>query len=216
MNEPFTITERTRVHRKPERSQYDAQTIYAVIDSAFFATIAFGDGKDVHAIPTAVWRHEDHLYIHGSKASRMLNELANGRQVCVSITHVDALVLARSVFAHSINYRSVCVYGVFSEVPVLEKEMQFQHFLEHWAPGRWNHARTPSEQELAATAMLRIPLTEAVFKGRQGPVKDLAQDMNHPVWAGLAPLGRQWLELQQDSEQTNQNLPGSTLQNLSI
>ena len=135
MSDKLTKTARTQVHRKPDRSNYDRQTIYDVIDAAFYATIAFSDGKDAHAIPTAVWRHEDNLYIHGSKASRLLKELAAGRQACVSITHVDALVLARSVFAHSMNYRSVCIYGVFSEVAQSEKEVHFRHFLEHSGPG---------------------------------------------------------------------------------
>lgn len=211
MTDKFDITKKTQVKRKPERAQYDRQVIYEVIDAAIYGVIAFSDGEDVHAIPTAIWRVEDALYIHGSRASRLLQELIQGRPVCVSVAHIDALVLARSAFAHSINYRSVCIYGVFSSVPESMKEESLRHFLENLAPGRWQYVRKPTPQELSATDVLRIPLLECVYKGRQGPVKDLAPDMDHPVWAGLAPMQQQWLELQQDLGQNAENLPGKVL-----
>ncbi len=214
MTDKIDVTERTRVRRKPERAEYDLQIINAVIDAAFYGVIAFSDGENVHAIPTAIWRNEDYLYVHGSKASRLIQALIQGRQACVSIAHIDALVLARSAFAHSINYRSVCIYGVFEAVPESMKEESLHHFLEHLAPGRWQYVRTPTTQELSATAVLRIPLLECVYKGRQGPVVDLAHDMDHPVWAGLAPMQQQWLELQQDPKQNTKDLPGTALKKI--
>ncbi|MBS0351987.1 MAG: pyridoxamine 5'-phosphate oxidase family protein [Proteobacteria bacterium] len=211
MTEKINLTERTQVKRKPERAQYDRQLINAVIDAALYGVIGFSDGKNVHVIPTAIWRIEDYLYIHGSKASRLLQELIQGAQACISITHVDALVLARSAFAHSMNYRSVCIYGEFSEAPEALKQESLRRFIEGLVPGRWQHIRQPTPQELAASVVLRIPLSECVYKGRQGPVVDFAQDMDQPVWAGLAPVTLQWLDLQQDSSQELQDLPGKAI-----
>lgn len=215
MNDKFSMTERTRVRRKPERSHYDHHEIYEVIDNAFYGTIAFSDGKNVHAIPTAIWRENDYLYIHGSNGSRLLRTLKEGTgDVCVSITRMDGLVLARSAVAHSMNYRSVCVYGKFSAVADEDKTQHFQYFLEHWLPQRWQYVRPPSSQELAAVTMLQIPLTEAVLKSRRGQVTDYPEDTELPVWAGIAPLRLQWLLHQQAPEQNGADLPGKSLREI--
>jgi uncharacterized protein len=214
MSDKLSMTERTRVRRKPERSHYDRHEIYQVIDNAFYGTIAFSDGKNVHAIPTAIWRENDYLYIHGSNGSRLLRALKEGIAACVSITLMDGLVLARSAVAHSMNYRSVCVYGTFSPVADDDKAKHFQYFLEHWLPGRWQYVRPPSAQELAAVTVLQIPLTEAVLKSRRGQVTDYPQDLELPVWAGIVPLGQKWLAPQQTPEQNGADLPGKSLREI--
>lgn len=208
MQQTLTSTVRTRVRRMSERANYDITVIQTLIDDCPFGTIAFSDGKDVHAIPTAIWREENHLYIHGSNGSRLLKILAMGAEVCVSITRIDGLVLARSAFHHSMNYQSVCIYGVFENVEPAAKNKHMQRFLEHWIPGRWQHVRAPSDNELAATTIMRIPLVEAVLKSRQGPPKDDAEDMEQQVWAGVIPLQMQWQLPQQVIEQNDAALPG--------
>jgi len=208
MNQILPPTDRTRVRRLPARANYDLTAINAILDEALFATIAFSDGENVHAIPTAIWREDQHAYIHGSNGSRLLKMLGSGAQACVSVTHIDGLVLARSAFHHSMNYRSVCIYGTFEFVEEENKNAHLRYFLEHWMPGRWQHVRAPDKNELAATALMRIPLTEAVLKSRSGDPKDDGGDMQHPVWAGVLPLERQWQSPQQVAEQRHIQLPG--------
>ncbi|QLH43416.1 MAG: pyridoxamine 5'-phosphate oxidase family protein [Coxiellaceae bacterium] len=216
MPHTLPMTHRTRVARLSQRASYDQATIFAILDQALFATIAFSDGVDVHAIPTAIWREGSHLYIHGSNGSRLLKMLQKGMQVCVSVTHIHGLVLARSAFHHSINYASVCIYGVFETVAESTKNQHMQRFVEHWMPGRWQHLRQPDKSELAATTIMRIVIKEAVLKSRQGPPKDDADDMVYPVWAGVVPLQPQWQTPQQVVEQEGHNLPGLSVRDLSI
>ena len=208
MSEKIPMTARTKVKRIKARASYDLQAIYEAIDNALYGTIAFYDGQNSHAIPTAVWREEDYLYIHGSNGSRLLKFLQDGNQACVSITHLHGLVMARAALNHSINYCSVCIYGCFETVAAADKNYHLQHFLEHWLPGRWQHTRAPSKKELAATTILRIKITEAVLKARQGPPKDSEEDMQQAVWAGVAPLQLKWQKLQQVPEQADPDLPG--------
>lgn len=207
-------TPRTQVRRMKERANYDQTAIFAAIDAALIGTIAFNDGVNVHAIPTAIWREDEYLYIHGSNGSRLLKSLQTGAQICVAITNVYGLVLARSAFHHSINYSSVCIYGIFEVVAEEMKSKHMERFLEHWTPGRWQHVRTPDKNELAATTIMRIPIIEAVLKSRQGPPKDDLADMDQPVWAGIMPLHLAWQTPEQIVEQKNQNLPGLTLRKL--
>ncbi len=202
------MTNRTRVRRIAERADYATATIHALLDESPVGTIAFSDGVNVHAIPTAIWREDQHLYIHGSNGSRLLKILGQGAQVCVSVTRIDGLVLARSAFHHSMNYHSVCIYGVFESVDPAAKNQHMQCFLEHWLPGRWQHVRTPNPNELAATTIMRIPIVEAVLKSRNGPPKDDPEDMEQEVWAGVIPLQSLWQTPQQVTEQNNVNLPG--------
>lgn len=208
MQQTVEITKRTRVKRQKARANYEKEAIYNVLDNALVATIAFSDGIHVHAIPTLAWRENDYLYIHGSNGSRLIKCLQTGMEVCVSITHLHGLVLARSAVHHSVNYSSVCIYGAFTTVEETHKASHMQYFLEHWMPGRWQFTREPDKQELAATTLMHIPLKEAVAKSRQGPPTDIEADMQHPVWAGVVPMQPQWQNPQQVAEQDNANLPG--------
>ena len=139
--------------------------------------LLFYDGAIAHAIPTTIWREENHLYIHGSNGSRLLKFLHTGAQVCVSVTNIHGLVLARSAFHHSINYNSVCIYGAFEAVAEDTKKNHMHCFMEHSMPGRWQYVRIPNKKELAATTIMRIAIVEAVLKSRQGPPKDDVSDM---------------------------------------
>jgi len=179
---------RTQVHRKPQRAHYDATTVHAIIDQALVCQIAFNQGGSVHCLPTACWRDGDHLYIHGANNSRLTQTLLTD-DCAVSITHLDGLVLARSAFRHSMNYRSVVIYGRFAEVTDTgAKAAAFHSFVEHVSPGRAARVRLPSPAEIAGTRLLRIPLDEAVAKIRNWGVEDSADDMDIPVWAGVMPL----------------------------
>lgn len=179
---------RTRVRRVAHRGHYDRTTLHAILDEAYVCHIAFADEHSVHCIPTACWREGDHLYIHGSNGSRMLKLAGSGAQVCVTITHIDGLVLARSAFNHSMNYRSAVIYGAFDVVPDAQKPAVLDTFMEVLAPGRSRQARPGNAKELAATTVLRIPLDEAACKVRTGGPKDDVEDLDLPVWAGVLPM----------------------------
>lgn len=181
-------TDRTRVNRVARRGHYGAATLHAILDEAYVCHIAFADEHGVHCIPTACWREGDHLYIHGSNGSRMLKLAGSGAQVCVTVTHIDGLVLARSAFNHSMNYRSAVIYGAFEVVPDAHKPAVLDAFMEFLAPGRSQQARPGNAKELAATTVLRIPLHEAACKVRTGGPKDDAEDLDLPVWAGVLPM----------------------------
>lgn len=179
---------RSRIKRVPDRGHYDAATIHAILDAAWLCHVAFvHDGAPV-VIPTACWREGDHLYIHGSTKSRMAMALAEGVPACVAVTLLDGLVLARSAFHHSMNYRSVVAYGRFEKLDDSAKIAALETFTEHLAPGRWAEIRGPNTQEAKGTMVLRMPLGEASAKIRRGPPKDDAEDMALPVWAGVLPL----------------------------
>ncbi len=189
---PFSPTANTRVRRHPERASYDPATVYAIIDDAYCCQVAFNLGDDIHQIPTACWREGNYLYIHGSNGSRMVRALASGSRCCVGITHVDGLVLARSAFSSSMNYRSVLIYGQFEIVEDPDHKLEALHqFMEFLCAGRWQEARQPNSKELAATTVLRIPIEEVVAKTRSGPPKDDTEDYALPIWAGVLPLQAQ-------------------------
>lgn len=185
---PSSPSPRTRVRRGSERAHYDRETVAAIAQAALVCHVAFADADGVHCIPTSCWCHNGQLHLHGSNGSRMLQALAAG-EACVTLTHVDGLVLARSAFHHSMNYRSVVAYGRFE---IIENEDQkresFAAFIEMLAPGRWPQIRQPNRNELAATTVMRLPLTEAAAKVRNWGVKDDEADMAQPVWAGVVPL----------------------------
>ncbi|HVV68646.1 MAG TPA: pyridoxamine 5'-phosphate oxidase family protein [Gammaproteobacteria bacterium] len=214
MHQKQPPSERTRIKRVSERANYDLAAIHAVLDEAFFGTIAFNDGVSVHAIPTAIWREGEYLYIHGSNGSRLLKCLQTGAEVCVAVTHIHGLVLARSAFHHSMNYSSVCIYGVFEKVADAEKMQHMQRFLEHWMPGRWQHTRLPDKNELAATTIMRVSIVEAAAKSRQGSPKDDGIDMEQAVWAGVVPLRLQWQAPEQEAIQQGADLPGLSVRAL--
>ena len=182
-------TERTKVKRLPNRGAYDRETIYAILDEAFICHVGFVVNDQPYVIPTGYARVGDDLYIHGSSASRMLRSLSEGVDVCVTVTLVDGLVLARSAFHHSINYRSVVVLGKAELVEDRdEKERALEAFTEHVIPGRWPEIRWPNELELKATAVLKLPIEEASAKIRTGDPKDDEEDYAMNVWAGVLPF----------------------------
>lgn len=196
MNQP--PTDRTRIRRIPTNAHYDTATLHAIIDEAYVCHIAFSDARGAHCIPTACWREGDHLYIHGSNGSRMLKRLMDD-ECCVTITHLDGLVLARSAFNHSMNYRSAMVYGRFEVVEGDAARHAMEVFMEKLAPGRQAEIRPGSDKEYAATTVMRISLAEAACKVRAGGVEDDAEDMQWPVWAGILPCARTALAPQTDA-----------------
>ena len=185
----FVPTERTTLRRLPKRGEFDRAAVYQILDESFICHVGFiVAGKPV-VIPTSYWRVEDDLYIHGSAASRMLNSLDQGIDVCVTVTLVDGLVLARSAFHHSINYRSVVVFGHAATVDDPNEKLKLmQAFTNHILPGRWEDVRPPNESELKATLALKLPLVEASAKVRTGPPIDDEEDYELSVWAGVVPL----------------------------
>jgi uncharacterized protein len=185
----FTPTERTQVKRLSKRGNYDRETVYKILDTAFVCHVGFSVDDQPYVIPTNYGRTGDTLYLHGSAASRMLKTLSGGVPVCVTVTHVDGLVLARSAFHHSVNYRSVVVLGKAQlvEDPV-EKMEALRIFTEHVMKGRWDDVRIPTEQELKATTVLSLALEEVSAKVRTGGPIDDEPDYALPVWAGVLPL----------------------------
>ena len=189
MPETFPPTERTRVVREPHRGSFDRETIYKILDEGFVCHVGFTMDGQPYVIPTMFARVGDAIYFHGSAASRMLRGVSSGLAVCVTVTLIDGLVLARSVFNHSMNYRSVVALGNATLVDAAEEKLAaLRAFTEKILPGRWNDARQPSEKELKATSILRLPLSEVSAKMRTGPVEDDAEDYALPVWAGVLPL----------------------------
>jgi len=187
--EGLTPTERTRVVREPHRGVYDRQEIYKILDEGIVCHVGFTSDAQPFVIPTLYARVGDAIYFHGSVASRMLRGAAAGISVCVTVTLTDGLVLARSVFNHSMNYRSVVALGKATLVDEpAEKLEALRAFTEKILPGRWKDARQPSEKELRSTSILKLPLTEISAKVRSGPVQDDEEDYALPVWAGIVPL----------------------------
>ncbi len=185
----FPKDDRNRVVRKPERGQYDKNVIYPIIDAALICHVAFVVGNQPYVIPTLHARDGDDLLLHGASTSRLIEHAGAGSPLCVAITHIDALVLARSVFNHSIDYRSAVLFGCgqLVESPA-EKMRALEAFTERLMPGRWYDAREPNTQELKATGVVRMPIDLASAKVRTGPPKDDAEDMGLSVWAGLVPV----------------------------
>ena len=182
-------TDRTRIHRLPERGNYDRATIDAILDEALICHVGFVvEGRPV-VIPTIHARVGDHLYFHGSPAAGMLRTLRGGLDACVTVTLLDGLVLARSAFHSSMNYRSVVVFGKAEEVSDGDEKLRvLEALVEHVCRGRSADARRPSEMELKQTLVLRVPIDEASAKIRTGPPKDDAEDYALPIWAGVLPL----------------------------
>lgn len=184
-----TTNDRLRIRRSADLARYDTATLHAIVDAAYICHLAFRDGAATHCIPTACWRDGGYLYIHGSNGSRMLKALASGQEACVTITHLDGLVLARSAFNHTMNYRSAVIYGVFSVVGADDDKQAALHVLmDKIAPGRQAEVRTGSAKEFAATTVMRVPLGEAACKVRMGGPRDDEEDLAHPAWAGVLPL----------------------------
>src|SRR6478752_9165878 len=180
-------TPRTKLRRVPQRGSYDQDTIRAILDEALIGHVAWvtPDGRPA-VIPTLIARDGDHLLIHGSSASRTLRALRAGTEACVEVTHVDGIVLARSAFHHSMNYRSAILYGTLEQAS--DKERALELFTEKLIPGRWEHVRWPNPQELKATEVLSLPLNEGSAKVRSGPPGDDEPDYELETWAGVVPI----------------------------
>jgi len=189
MSELSSPTTRTRVVRESERGVYDRDTVYRILDEGFICHVGFNLDGQPFVIPTSYGRSGDNLYIHGSAASRMLRSLDKGISVCITVTLLDGLVLARSIFNHSMNYRSVVILGTATVVQDPEEKLKALRLLsEHILPGRWADSRQPNERELKATFALRVPITEFSAKVRQGPPIDDEEDYQFKTWAGVIPL----------------------------
>jgi len=183
------MSERTRILREPHRAVYDREAIYKILDEGFVCHVGFSADGQTYVIPTMYARLGQAIYFHGSAASRMLRGVASGLNVCLTVTLADGLVLARSVFNHSMNYRSVVALGNAAVVDEpTEKLEALRAFTEKILPGRWSDARLPNEKELKATSVLRLPLNEVSAKVRVGSVEDEAEDYALKVWAGIVPL----------------------------
>jgi hypothetical protein len=180
---------RTRVVREPDRAVYDREAVYRILDEGFLCHAGFVVDGQPFVIPTSYGRKDASLYIHGSAASRMLRQLKDGVPFCITVTLLEGLVLARSIFNHSMNYRSVVVLGKATLVDNPEEKLEALRILsEHILPGRWADSRQPNERELKATSVLRVPIEEFSAKVRQGPAIDDEEDHSFPTWAGVVPL----------------------------
>jgi nitroimidazol reductase NimA-like FMN-containing flavoprotein (pyridoxamine 5'-phosphate oxidase superfamily) len=189
MSQTQMPTPRTRLVREAERGVYDRETAYRILDEGFLCHVGFVADGQPFVIPTSYGRKDDRLYIHGSAASRMLRQMKEGVPVCVTVTLLDGLVLARSIFNHSMNYRSVVILGKATPVDdPLEKVEALRLLSEHIIPGRWADARQPNERELKATLVMRVPIEEFSAKVRTGPPIDDEDDYSFPTWAGVVPL----------------------------
>ena len=185
----FEKTERTRIRRVPERASYDVEVVAAILAEGLYCHVGFSVDGQPYVIPTIYARIGERLYIHGSAASRMLRAIGGRMPVCVTVTLLDGLVLARSTFHHSMNYRSVVILGEATEVTDPDEKMTaLKAIVDHVMIGRWDDVRGPSVQELKATSVIRVPLEEVSAKIRTGPPVDDAEDYQLDCWAGEVPL----------------------------
>lgn len=185
----FKTTARSKLKRLPKRGHYDRETVYAVLDAGFVCHVGYVINGQPYVTPTCYWREGDAVFWHGSSASRMLRHLEKGAECCLTVTHVDALVLARSGFHHSINYRAAMLFGRAHKVEdPQEKLAKMETFVERIAPGRWQGLRPVTKQELKATTLLGMDMSEASAKIRTGPPIDDDEDYALPIWAGLVPI----------------------------
>jgi nitroimidazol reductase NimA-like FMN-containing flavoprotein (pyridoxamine 5'-phosphate oxidase superfamily) len=184
----MNITDRSKVRRLPARGSHELEVIHAILDEGFLAHIGFQVDGQPFVIPTNYGRDGERLFLHGSAASRMMRELEKGVPVCVTVTHIDGLVLARSAFHHSMNYRSVVAFGTARKVANENKDHALRVISDHLIRGRWNDVRGPNEQELKATTVLEFTIEEASAKVRTGGPVDDEEDHSLNVWAGVLPL----------------------------
>jgi len=185
----YRKTERNRVRRLPQRATHERAAVHDILDAALVCHLGFVADGQPFVIPTLHARDGDSVLVHGSSKSRTLDALAAGVEVCLTVTLIDGLVLARSAFHHSVNYRSVTVFGrARSLTSDADKLAALRTFTERLYPGRWDEVREPNASELKATQVLSLPLDESVAKIRTGPPLDDAEDMSWPVWAGVVPL----------------------------
>jgi len=185
----FARTEKNRIKRLPKRGHYDRETIYSILDEALICHVGFADHGQPYVIPINFARVDDTIILHGAKASRLLKHIEEGNPVCIEATVVDGLVLARSVFHHSMNYRSVVLFGTGRLLLGDDEKLgALEAVTEHLVPGRWQDARLPNRKELNATSVVEIKIDAASAKVRLGPPVDEEEDYTLPVWAGVLPL----------------------------
>ena len=183
------VTQRSKLRRIPKRGSQERELIYSILDEALVAHVGFVDRNQPFVIPMAYGREGDRLYLHGSSVSRLIKTLEQGVDVCFTVTILDALVVARSLFHHSMNYRSVVLFGKATLVVTEDEKMQaLKAFTEHAIPGRWQDARIPNTQELKSTTVLNLPIEEGSAKVRTGQPSDDPKDYSLSVWAGELPL----------------------------
>lgn len=203
----FTPTTRTQVRRMPKRGHYDRETVHAILDAGAIAHVGYVIDGQPYVTPTAYWRRGERIYWHGSSASRMLRTIDAGSRVCVEVSHIDGFVMARSAFHHSVNYRSVMAFGtahkLTDEAEIVEA---LRDFTERLYPGRWDALRPIQPQEIKATTVLAMDLSEAVAKVRTGMPIDDDEDYALPIWAGVLPVQTRVLAPLDDPK----NLPGLT------
>ena len=185
----FTLSKKTRVNRLPKRGHYDRETIYQILDEALICHVGFAEGGQPFVIPINFARVDDTIVLHGAKASRLLKHIEAGNPVCIEATIVDGLVLARSAFHSSVNYRSVVLFGTGRLVTdEAEKMSALEAVVDHLIPGRWQEARLPTAKEMNATSVVSIQIDEASAKVRLGPPGDDEADYALPIWAGVLPI----------------------------
>jgi len=203
----FEVSTRNRVVRRPARGKYDKATVYDILDSALVCHIAYVIDGQPYCTPTSFWREGDHLYWHGSSASRMLRSQAAGLPVCLTVTHTDAIVLARCGFNHSINYRSVMAYGTARVIEdAAEKAAAMDSFIDRFFPGRSKLIRPPTEKEVKATTFVGMAIEQASGKIRNEPVHDDEEDYAVPAWTALIPIRT----VIGEAEECPRQLPGVT------
>jgi uncharacterized protein len=209
----MNLTERTQLRRLPARGSHETEKINQILDAGFLAHVGFCANGQPFVIPTLYGRDGDKLYLHGSAASRMLRELHAGISACVTVTLVDALVLARSAFHHSMNYRSVVAFGTARKIEDQERKFAALRVIsDHLIAGRWNEVREPNEKELKATSVLEFTIEEASAKVRTGPPLDDQADYALPVWAGVLPLSlTPGLPIRDGDPDVNTSTPDSVL-----
>jgi nitroimidazol reductase NimA-like FMN-containing flavoprotein (pyridoxamine 5'-phosphate oxidase superfamily) len=184
----FPITENSKLKRVPQRGHYDHATVYEILDAGFICHVGFIENGNPFVIPMTYGRKDNTVYLHGASTSRLMNLLSLGGMVCITVTHIDGIVVARSMFDTSANYRSVVLFGKAELTGDDEKEDALYRISEHILPGRWNEVRQPLANELKATTILKLSIDSATAKIRTGPPKDDARDYDLPVWAGVIPL----------------------------
>jgi len=207
--EQYEITNKNKVKRIPDRGSYDKESVYEILDSGRICHVGFSIDGQPFVIPTLFGREGNTIYLHGASTSRMLKNLEKGIRVCLTVTHLDGLVLARSAFHHSMNYRSVVLFG---RAKIVEKEKKVQALKiisDNVIPGRWEEAREPNEKELKATTVLVMEIDQASCKVRTGPPSDDKEDLNLDIWAGILPISESYGAALQDEFVKNEPVPKS-------
>lgn len=212
----YPITSRNKVKRVPRRAHYDQQVVHAILDSGFLCHVSFVIDGQPYIIPTIYGRSNNILYLHGAATSRMLTHLEKGFPVCLAVTHLDGLVLARSAFHHSANYRSAVIFGSAVKVADEKKNEALRVISDHILKGRWEEVRAPNDTELKATSILAVEIEQASAKIREGGPVDDPEDHGLDIWAGHIPLSTRWEQPITDPELRNGiSLPGSLSEKLS-